>query len=120
MGASFIFLIPSLYAGFSPKAAFCIVCFTSAAILLLANAAGVFIISGMQKSCPQSMLGRLMSLFHACNNLTLPIGIWMHGIIYDKYEDKLHVVFGVIAVMTVLMAARGKKVYLQLQNDSKL
>lgn len=120
MGASFIFLIPALYAGFSPKAAFCIVCFTSAAILLLANAAGVFIISGMQKSCPQSMLGRLMALFHACNNLTLPIGIWMHGIIYDKYDDKLHVVFGVIAVMTILMAARGKKVYLQLQNDSKL
>lgn len=114
MGASFVFLIPALYAGFPPKAAFCIVCFTSVAILLLANAAGVFIISGMQKACPQSMLGRLMALFHACNNLILPIGIWMHGIIYEKYDDKLYAVFGVIAVLTVFMAVRGKKVYSQL------
>lgn len=38
----------------------------------------------------------------------------MHGIIYEKYDDKLYAVFGVIAVLTVFMAVRGKKVYSQL------
>lgn len=50
--------------------------------------------------------------------LTLPIGIWLHGIIYEKCNDKLYSVFGIIALLTVLMSVRGKKVYLQLQNDS--
>lgn len=117
MGASFLFLIPALCINMPGKAAFFLVCFTSAAILLLANTAGVFIISGMQKACPQHMLGRLMALFGVCNNLTLPIGIWLHGIIYEKYEDNLSVIFGIIAVLTILISVRGKKVYSLLQND---
>lgn len=69
----------------------------------------------MQKACPPNMIGRLMALFNVCNNVTLPVGIWLQGILYEKYDDKLSMIFGVIAVLTVLMALRGKTVYLRLQ-----
>lgn len=58
----------------------------------LANAAGVFILSVMQKACHKNMLGRLMAVFRVCSNIALPIGIWMHGVIsykcgYGFYPD---------------------------------
>lgn len=102
------------YGDTSPEMAFYIICLTSAAILFFANIAGVFIIPGMQKACPRNMLGRLMAVFNVCNSITLPVGIWLQGIIYESFDDKLPLAFGVIAVSTILMAARGKKVYLQL------
>lgn len=116
MGLSVFLLLPVLYGGIPEGVSFCIVCIANSAILLSANTAGVFIISGMQRACPQNMLGRLMALFGMCNQLTLPIGIWLHGLLYEKYEDNLYLVFAVIAVLTVLTALRGKKVYLRLQN----
>lgn len=116
MGFSFFILIPVLNYNMPSKAAFVIICLTSATILVSANTAGVFIISGMQKACPKNMLGRLMSLFHMFNNMALPIGIWMHGIIYEKYDNNLCVVFLIISVLTVFIALSGKKVYSQLQN----
>lgn len=90
-----------------------------AVILLLANMAGVYIIAGIQKACPQSMLGRLMALFNACSNLILPIGIWVHGIIHEKYVSHLHFIFLTISILTILTAIKGKSVYFKLQNDSK-
>ena len=67
-----------------------------------------------------NMIGRLMALFNVCNNVALPIGIWLQGILYEKYDDKLPVVFGEIAALAVLVAVRGKNVYLRLQNDGQL
>ena len=119
MGGCFFILTLALQGELSSKTAFYIISLTSAAILFFANIAGVFIIPGMQKACPQNMLGRLMALFNTCNSAALPIGIWLHGILYEKYDDKLSVIFGGIAVLTVLIAARGKRVYLQLQNGSE-
>lgn len=118
MGFSFVILTPALFGNMSPYIAFVVVSMTSAVILFMANLAGVFIISGMQKACPKNMLGRLMALFEACNNLVLPIGIWLHGIIYEKCDEGFYVVFWIIAVLTILGAARGKKVYLRLQESS--
>lgn len=118
MGLSFVILTPALFGNMSPYVAFVVVSMTSAAILFMANLAGVFIISGMQKACPKNMIGRLMAFFEACNNLALPIGIWLHGIIYEKCDERLYVVFWIIAVLTMLGAARGKKVYLRLQESS--
>lgn len=48
----------------------------------------VFILSGMQKVCPKNMLGRLMAVFNTLNSLMLPIGIWLHGILYETWEKK--------------------------------
>lgn len=120
MGSCFFMLTLALREGISPGAAFAVIMLTNAAILLFANIAGIFIIPGMQKACPTNMIGRLMALFNVCNNVALPIGIWLQGILYEKYDDKLPVVFGGIAAFTILMAVRGKNVYLRLQNDGKL
>lgn len=81
LGASFIILILALHGTHSPITSFLLISLTSAAILLLANMAGVYIIAGIQKACPQSMLGRLMALFNACSNLILPnwnMGTWYY------------------------------------------
>lgn len=118
MGVSFIIIIPALLGTHSPITSFLLISLTSAAILLMANMAGVYIIAGMQKACPQNMLGRLMALFNVCNNLILPIGIWIHGIIYEKCETQLHFVFLTISILTILTAVKGKSVYSKLQNGS--
>lgn len=119
MGACFFILTLALRDGISPEAAFAVIVLTNAAILFFANIAGIFIIPGMQKACPSNMIGRLMALFNVCNNVALPIGIWLQGILYEKYDDKLPAVFGVIAVLTVLMAVGGKNVYLRLQGGEQ-
>lgn len=115
MGSCFFILTLALRDGISPGAAFTVVVLTNAAILFFANIAGIFIIPGMQKACPSNMIGRLMALFNVCNNVALPVGIWLQGILYEKYDDELPAVFGVIAVLTILMAVKGKNVYLRLQ-----
>lgn len=119
MGACFFILTLALRDGISPEAAFAVIVLTNAAILFFANIAGIFIIPGMQKACPSNMIGRLMALFNVCNNVALPVGIWLQGILYEKYDDKLPAVFGVIALFTILMAVRGKNVYLRLQGGGK-
>lgn len=107
--------LPSFWNG-TAQTAFLLVCLTSVLVLFFANTAGVFILSGMQKACPKTMIGRLMAVFNTLNNLTLPIGIWTHGILYEKCEKHLPCLFGVIAVLTIGTAALGKRVYVQLQN----
>lgn len=116
MGSCFFILTLALREGISPGAAYTVIVLTNAGILFFANIAGIFIIPGMQKACPSNMIGRLMALFNVCNNVALPIGIWLQGILYEKYDNKLPVIFGAVAVLTILMAVRGKTVYLRLQN----
>jgi len=116
MGSCFFILTMALREDISPGAAFAVIVLTNAAILFFANIAGIFIIPGMQKACPSNMLGRLMALFNVCNNVALPAGIWLQGVLYEKYDEELPVVFGAIAALTILMAVRGKTVYLRLQS----
>lgn len=115
MGASFFLLLPAMSTNMISQTAFLLVCLTSVLVLFFANTAGVFILSGMQKACPKTMIGRLMAVFNTLNNLTLPIGIWTHGILYEKCEKHLPCLFGAIAVLTIGTAALGKRVYAQLQ-----
>lgn len=106
--------LPAFWNGMA-QTAFLLICLTSVLVLFFANTAGVFILSGMQKACPKTMIGRLMAVFNTLNNLTFPIGIWMHGILYEKCEKHLPCLFGVIAALTIGIAVLGKRVYAQFQ-----
>ena len=83
----------------------------------LASIAGTYIVSGIQKVSPQNMLGRVMAIFATINNCALPIGVWLYGIIYEKFDKQLFGVLIITAVFIIFGSIKGKKIYWILQQE---
>ena len=90
---------------------------SAGAIIFLASIAGTYIVSGIQKVSPQNMLGRVMAIFATINNCALPIGVWLYGIIYEKFDKQLFGVLIITAVFIIFGSIKGKKIYWILQQE---
>ena len=101
----------------SAKKTYFILSLSAGAIIFLASIAGTYIVSGIQKVSPQNMLGRVMAIFATINNCALPIGVWLYGIIYEKFDKQLFGVLIITAVFIIFGSIKGKKCYWILQQE---
>ncbi len=101
----------------SAKKTYFILSLSAGAIIFLASIAGTYIVSGIQKVSPQNMLGRVMAIFATINNCALPIGVWLYGIIYEKFDKQLFGVLIITAVFIIFGSIKGKKIYWILQQE---
>lgn len=119
-GAGLLPAALALVEGMPVAAAYVLTVLSGAVIVVLCYFAGVYITSGLQGACPGGMMGRMMALFTATNNLTNPVGTMLQGVIYDKLSGALPAVFAVMAAMVMLAAACSREIYAALDEKSVL
>lgn len=119
-GAGLLPAALALVEGMPVAAAYVLTVPSGAVIVVLCYFAGVYITSGLQGACPGGMMGRMMALFTATNNLTNPVGTMLQGVIYDKLSGALPAVFAAMAAMVMLAALCSRKIYAALDEKSAL
>lgn len=119
-GAGLLPAALALVEGVPVVVAYALTVLAGAVIVVLCYFAGVYIVSGLQGACPGGMMGRMMALYTATNNLTNPVGTLLQGILYDRLSGALPAVFAAMSAMVMLAAACSRRVYAALDEKSKL
>ena len=119
-GAGLLPAALALVEGMPVAAAYGLTVLSGAVIVVLCYFAGVYIVSGLQGACPGGMMGRMMALYTATNNLTNPVGTLLQGILYDRLSGALPAVFAAMSAMVMLAAACSRRVYAALDEKSEL
>ena len=119
-GAGLLPAALALVEGMPVVVAYALTVLAGAVIVVLCYFAGVYIVSGLQGACPGGMMGRMMALYTATNNLTNPVGTLLQGILYDRLSGALPAVFAAMSAMVMLAAACSRRVYAALDEKSEL
>lgn len=119
-GAGLLPAALALVEGIPVVVAYVLTVLAGAVIVVLCYFAGVYIVSGLQGACPGGMMGRMMALYTATNNLTNLVGTLLQGILYDRLSGALPAVFAAMSAMVMLAAACSRRVYATLDEKSEL
>lgn len=93
----------------SPYLAYTILALTALMIMALAAVYTIQIMSYIQLTVPQDMVGKVIAWIIAVSTCAQPIGQMMYGFLFEKVSGTLELIFYISAVLSVLIAWGSKK-----------
>jgi len=94
----------------------------TASLFVVVNAVTIFVIkvfAHVQQITPQEKLGKMVALLIAVPLLSIPIGQWITGFLFERFADNLWIIIFAIGILVIIIGLWSRVYFKNIATESK-